>query len=161
MHTRWESGYCHPEGRQKGCTDTVAQFTTCTVLSSSFPSVVAVLALFDLERLLADNEQVELLREVRDLLRVIAEPALAKRDERLRIALTSIVGKSKQKAKAVLLMDGLRSQLAIREATGMDSGNLSRLAKELRSKELIGADDKPKLVISIPPNFFENSEKHG
>jgi hypothetical protein len=108
---------------------------------------------------LADNEQVELLREVRDLLRVIAEPALAKRDEWLRISLTTVVGKSKQKAKAVLLMDGSRNQLAIREATGMDPGNLSRLAKELRSKELIGADDKPKLVISIPPNFFENSEK--
>ena len=108
---------------------------------------------------LADNEQVELLREVRDLLRVIAEPALAKRDERLRSSLIAIVGKSKQKAKAVLLMDGSRTQLAIREATGMDSGNLSRLAKELRSKELIGAEDKPKLVISIPPAFFENSEE--
>jgi hypothetical protein len=108
---------------------------------------------------LADNEQVELLREVRDLLRVIAEPALAKRDERLRISLTTAVGKSKQKAKAVLLMDGSRNQVAIREATGMDPGNFSRLTKELRSKELIGADDKPKLVISIPPNFFENSEK--
>jgi hypothetical protein len=108
---------------------------------------------------LADNEQVELLREVRDLLRVIAEPALAKRDERLRASLTTIVGKSKQKAKAVILMDGSRNQLAIREAAGMDSGNLSRLAKELRSKELIGADDKPKLTISIPPDFFENPEK--
>jgi hypothetical protein len=102
---------------------------------------------------------VELLREVRDLLRVIAEPALAKRDERLRASLTTIVGKSKQKAKAVLLMDGSRNQAAIRAATGMDDGNLSRLAKELRSKELIGPDDKPKLAISIPPNFFENAEK--
>jgi len=120
---------------------------------------VAALAPFESERLLADNEQIELLREVRDLLRIIAEPALAKRDERLRASLTSIVGKSKQKAKAVLLMDGSRTQLAIRESTGIDPGNLSRLAKELRSKELIGNDDKPKLVISIPPNFFEDSEK--
>ncbi len=90
---------------------------------------------------------------------MIAEPALAKRDERLRTSLTTIVGKSEQKAKAVLLMDGSRNQLAIREVAGMDSGNLSKLAIELRSKELIGADDKPRLVISIPPNFFENSEK--
>jgi hypothetical protein len=102
---------------------------------------------------------VELLREVRDLLRVIAEPALAKRDERFRTSLTTIVGKSKQKAKAVLLMDGSRNQSAIREATGMDHGNLSRLAKQLRSNELIGDDNKPKLAISIPPNFFEKSEK--
>ena len=108
---------------------------------------------------LADNEQVELLREVRDLLRVIAEPALAKRDERLRASLTTIVGKSKQKAEAVLLMDGSRNQLAIREATGMDSGNLSRLVKELRTNELIGTVDRPKLAVPIPPNFFESSEK--
>lgn len=108
---------------------------------------------------LADNEQVELLREVRDLLRVIAEPALAKRDERFRTSLTSIVGKSTQKAKAVQLMDGSRNQSAIRDATGMDSGNLSRLTKQLRSEELIADVDKPKLAISIPPNFFENSEK--
>jgi hypothetical protein len=108
------------------------------------PQGSTVLVSFELERFLADNEQVELLREVRDLLRVIAEPALAKRDERLRTSLTSIVGKSKQKAKAVLLMDGSRSQLAIREATGMDSGNLSRLVKDLRSKELIAGDDSPR-----------------
>ena len=32
------------------------------------------------------------------------------------------------------------------------------MVSALRAKELIEADDKhPKLVISIPPNFFENS----
>ncbi len=74
------------------------------------------------------DEQVALLREMRDLLRVIAEPALAKRDEELRAALTELVGRSRPKAKAVLLMDGSRSQ-------------------------------HPELVISIPPNFFERSDK--
>jgi hypothetical protein len=44
---------------------------------------------------LAESEQTELLREMRDLLRVMAEPALAKRDEKRRAALLEIVGKSK------------------------------------------------------------------
>jgi hypothetical protein len=106
------------------------------------------------------NEQTELLREMRDLLRVIAEPALAQRDGRLRASLLEIVGKSKAKAKAVLLMDGSRSQAAICKESGIDEGYLSRLAKALRAKALIAPDEKQlKMVISIPPNFFENSEK--
>jgi len=55
------------------------------------------------------NEQIDLLREMRDLLRVIAEPALAKRDEKLRTGLREVVGKSKLAARAILLMDGARS----------------------------------------------------
>ena len=90
----------------------------------------------------------------------MAEPALAKRDEKLRTSLFEIVGKGKVKASAVLLMDGSRSQAAIRGAVGIDQGNLSRLVKALRAEQLIAADEKhPKLVISIPPNFFENQDK--
>ncbi len=107
------------------------------------------------------SEEIELLREMRDLLRVIAEPALAKRDERLRTALAGIVGRSKSKAKAVMLMDGSRSQTAVSKEAGIDQGDCSRLAKTLRAKELIAPDEKhPKLVIAIPPNFFENLEAH-
>src|SRR5229473_1145021 len=97
---------------------------------------------------------------MRDLLRVVAEPALAKRDETLRASLFEIVGRSKPRAKAVLLMDGSRSQAAIRKESGIDQGELSRLTKALRAKALVAADEKqPKLVVSIPPNFFENSGK--
>jgi hypothetical protein len=103
-----------------------------------------------------DNEKNELLREMRDLLRVIAEPALAKRDEKFRVSLRRIVGKSSPKADAVLLMDGSRNQKAVRNESGIDAGNLSRLVKSLRAESLIAADEKqPKLVISIPLNFFE------
>lgn len=106
------------------------------------------------------NEQTELLREMRDLLRVMAEPAIAKRDEKLRAALREIVGKSKAKADAVLAMDGSKSQTAIRNDAGIDAGNLSRLVKALRAEQLIAADEKhPKLAISIPRNFFENPDK--
>ncbi len=104
------------------------------------------------------TEDTELLREIRDLLLAMAEPALAKRDERLREALLEIVGKSKAKAKAVLLMDGSRAQSTIKKESGIDAGLLSRCVKALRAAALIGKDhDKhPKLVIAIPPNFFEN-----
>lgn len=100
------------------------------------------------------SEETELLREIRDLLRVIAEPALAKRDERLRTSLQQIVGKSKAKAQAVLLMDGSRNQTDIRKQCGIDQGDLSRLIKALRAETLIADDKLPKLAISIPPNFL-------
>lgn len=109
---------------------------------------------------MATDEQIQLLREMRDLLRVMAEPALAKRDEKLRASLIDVVGRSGAKAKAVLLMDGSRNQAAICKESGIDQGNLSRLSKALRSNELIEADEKhPKLVITVPPNFFEDPEK--
>jgi len=106
------------------------------------------------------DEQTELLREMRDLLKVIAEPALAKRDQSLRAALLQVVGRSKPKAKAVLLMDGSRNQADIRKESGMDQGNLSRLEKALRTNGLLKPDaERSQLVISIPANFFENSEE--
>lgn len=106
------------------------------------------------------NEQTELLREMRDLLRVIAEPALAKRDEKPRKSLSEIVGRSKAKANAVLLMDGSKNQAEIYKSSGIDQGELSRLVKALRAGALVTDDGKqPKLVLSIPPTFFENSEK--
>lgn len=98
----------------------------------------------------------DLLREIRDLLLLIAEPALAKRDERLREALIKIVGKSKKKADAVALMDGTRSQSAIQKICGIDVGELSRLTKALREANLLGANDKdPKLVMPLPLNIFD------
>jgi hypothetical protein len=96
------------------------------------------------------------LTEIRDLLLIIAEPAIAKRDERMREALAKLVGNSKPKAKAVLLMDGSKSQSMIIKESGIDQGLLSRLSKALREASLIAADEKhPKLVIPIPPTFFE------
>lgn len=101
------------------------------------------------------SEDTELLREIRDLLRLIAEPALAERDQNLRAALLQIVGKSKQKEAAVALMDGTRSQAAIRNECGIDTGNLSRLVKALREASLIGTDEIPKTVFTVPMNFID------
>ena len=102
------------------------------------------------------SEDTELLREIRDLLRLVAEPALAERDSKLRVSLLQIVGKSKRKADAVILMDGTRSQAAIRKECGIDMGDLSRLVKALREAGLIGPDDSPKMVLPIPANFVES-----
>lgn len=104
------------------------------------------------------SEETDLLREIRDLLRLLAEPAIAKRDERLRGALLQIVGKSKAKAKAVHLMDGTRAQATICKESGIDHAALSRLTKALRTESLVAEDEKhPRLAIQVPANFFEDS----
>ena len=105
------------------------------------------------------SEDTELLREMRDLLRIIAEPTLAKRDVRPRASLIEIVGKSSPRARAVLRMDGSRTQAAICKESGIDQGGLSRLVRALRASSLITVDEKqPKLAIAIPPNFFDDPE---
>ena len=101
------------------------------------------------------SREIELLTEIRDLLQVMAEPALAQRDAKLRASLRAIVGVGSKKAKAVQLMDGSRSQSAIVREGIMDSGNLSRLVKDLATAGLVAPDQKhPKLLVTVPPNFF-------
>jgi hypothetical protein len=105
------------------------------------------------------SRELELLAEIRDLLQVMAEPALAKRDAKLRSSLRGLVGSSKPKAKAALLMDGTRSKTVIAKQSGMDLGNLSRLVKSLAATKLIVGDDKhPSLLLKIPPAFFESDD---
>ncbi len=100
--------------------------------------------------------------EIRDLLHVLAEPALAKRDEKCREAIRAVVGRSQKSASAIMLMDGSRAQAAISKEAGIDPGQLNRLIKSLEKNALIGADEKqPKLRIKLPPNFFdENGKAH-
>ena len=52
-----------------------------------------------------DAELLDVVNEIRDLIRLMAEPAIAQRDEKRRIAIRQIVGKSAVKAKAIQLMD--------------------------------------------------------
>jgi DNA-binding MarR family transcriptional regulator len=95
-------------------------------------------------------------REIRDLLRLMAEPAIAQRDQKVRGELRRIVGNSGPKAKAVLLMDGTRKQSDIHRETRIDKGQLSTLVKQLNGKGLLSGDRKaPMLAISVPGNFFE------
>ena len=105
------------------------------------------------------DEQDALLKavlEIRDLVRLMAEPAIAQRDQKLRAELRRIVGKSAASSKSVLLMDGSRTQAEIQRQTKMNQGSLSTLVKRLSDGELLTNDGKkPKLAISIPHNFFE------
>ena len=106
------------------------------------------------------TEQTELLREIRDLLQVMAEPALAQRDEKFREAVRTVAGRSQKSGSAIMLMDGSRPQSAIVKEVGMDQGNLSRLVKTLGSQSLITADEKyPKLRVKLPLNFFDQKAK--
>jgi hypothetical protein len=105
------------------------------------------------------SKDIELLTEIRDLLEVIAEPAIAKRDANLRASLRSVVGSSSKKAKTVLLIDGSRSQAAIAKESGLDAADASRLVKALGAAKLIVAGDKhPKLSLKIPPTFFDGDD---
>jgi hypothetical protein len=94
--------------------------------------------------------------EIRDLLQLIAEPQIAAWDQKLRDELLRVVGGSAAKMKAVLAIDGSRTQLEIHKQTGMHQGNLSTMVKQLGKSQLLSGDPKkPKIAISIPANFFD------
>lgn len=99
--------------------------------------------------------------EMRDLLRLMAEPAVAERDRKLRQALRQVAGSSTgKKAKAVMLMDGSRNRRGIIADCGINKGDLSVLVNKLKEAELISGDGKqPELAISIPSNFFEKDDE--
>jgi hypothetical protein len=104
----------------------------------------------------ANAELLSAIYEIRDLIRLMAEPAIAERDKKLRTELHRLVGNSGPKAKAIFLMDGTRTQATIQKDTGFNQGNLSTLVKQLKASQLLVGDGKqPKLAISIPDNFFE------
>jgi hypothetical protein len=107
------------------------------------------------------SESTELLaaiQEIRDLVRLMAEPEIAARDQKLRDEVLRIVGKSEIKEKVVFLLDGNHTQAAIHAATHMHQGNLSTFVKELSKAKLLAGDPKqPRLVISIPADFFEKA----
>ena len=104
------------------------------------------------------SQEIELLTEIRDLLQVMAEPALAQRDAKLRSSLRDVVGTGAKKAKAALLMDGSRVRSQIAKESGMDDGNLSRLVKALTDAKLIIDQKSPKILVRVPPSFFSEAE---
>lgn len=109
------------------------------------------------------EQTLKMLAEMRDLLRLIAEPAIAQRDKKLREALRSIAGSATgKKAKAVHLMDGTRTQATIVKECGIHKGDLSVFVKKLNAAQLLKDDPKqPHLAISIPPDFFESGGESG
>lgn len=108
---------------------------------------------------LDSDEVAAAILEMRDLLRLLAEPAVAERDKKHREEIRKIAGKSEAKRKAVLAMDGSRTQATIHKECGMQKSNLSTLVKQLgRAGLLSGEIKQPKLAIALPPNFFDEEE---
>ncbi len=106
------------------------------------------------------TELLETVRKIHGLLELLAEDKIAQRDAKQRTALLEIVGTSAAKQKSVFLMDGNRTQAEIRDETSVNQGNLSTMVGKLyEAKLLVGDTKKPKLVISIPPTFFESNAK--
>lgn len=106
------------------------------------------------------DEHAELLlkevREMRKLLELLAEPAIAQRDAKLRNELRKIVGSGAKKQKAVFLMDSTRTQKQIIEQTGVNQGDLSTMVGKLATAGLLADGKKqPKLAIAVPSNFFD------
>jgi hypothetical protein len=102
-------------------------------------------------------ELLEAVRDIRKLLEILAEPAIAQRDAKLRKELRQIVGASKPGQMSVFLMNGKRTQKEIHSETFMNKGNLSTLVSKLSEAKLLIGDPKlPNLAISIPTNFFES-----
>ncbi|MBK9239269.1 MAG: hypothetical protein IPL75_03185 [Acidobacteria bacterium] len=100
------------------------------------------------------SQEIDLLTEIRDLLQVMAEPALAQRDAKLRSSLRAVVGSGAKKAKAAQLMDGSRTRSQVAKESGMDDGNLSRLVKALSDAKLITDQKNPKILVKVPYSFF-------
>jgi hypothetical protein len=107
----------------------------------------------------SDKELLNEIIEIRKLLELLAEPAIAQRDAKLRKALLQLVGTSETKQKSVHLMSGTLTQTQIRAQTGVNAGNLSTLVGKMNEAKLLTGDPKfPKLSISILPNFFESND---
>lgn len=96
--------------------------------------------------------------EIRKVLELLAEPAIAQRDAKMRDELRKIVGSSAKKQQAVFLMDGTRTQAAIVNETAVHKGDLSTMVGKLESAGLlVGEKKQPKLAISIPSQFFDSA----
>ncbi len=107
-----------------------------------------------------NDEYAQLLLEevsqMRRLLELLAEPAIAQRDAKFRNELREIVGSSSQKQESVFLMDGSRTQSQIVKQTSVNQGHLSTMVSKMEEVGLLADGRKhPKLAISIPADFFE------
>lgn len=104
------------------------------------------------------QQLLEEVRQLRRLVELMAEPAIAQRDAKLRENLRSIVGSSAKKQQSIFLMDGSRNQSQIVAATSVHQGELSTMVGKLNEAGLLADGKKnPRLSITIPSNFFDSN----
>lgn len=103
------------------------------------------------------NEKiVNLLTEIRELLRIIAEPQLAERDRQGRATIVKIVGRSQKRKSAVLLIDAVRTRADIQKLSEIDPGDLSRFMSELKEAQLCEEQSRvPRLRVSVDEKMFD------
>lgn len=104
---------------------------------------------------MSNDPELKVLCEIRDLLLLIAEPEIAKRDKLLREQLRRVAGKSEKKIKAISLMDGSRNQAAIAKDVPIDFGQLSKLVKNLSALKLLRPGTNPEVVIPVTESIFK------
>lgn len=102
-----------------------------------------------------EESELDVLREIRELLTVIAEPQLAERDKVRRAELRRIAGRGEKTMRAVLLMDGSRTQASIAKEVPIDAGQLSSLVRTLREAKLLKESASPAVVIPVSEAIFK------
>ena len=109
------------------------------------------------------DPKLELLREIRDLLTLIAEPQLEERDKLRRSELRRIVGRGEKKIAATLLMNGSRTKAEIARESTIDAGDLTKLVKAFNEAKLLDArnNSSPRLVIPVSRAMFLDEKKNG
>jgi hypothetical protein len=91
------------------------------------------------------DELLSAVQEIRNLIRIMAEPAIAEHDKKARIELRRLVGSSAKKAKAVFLMDGSRIQSVIQKETSI---NLKSKNNGLLVTYAVNLSPKGKMLIN-------------
>lgn len=105
---------------------------------------------------MADLETIQLLTEIRDLLRILAAPLLAEIDREGRQKIAALAGKSAKRRAAVLAMDGKRTRADIQKQVGIDQGDFSRFVADLKAGDLLDENNRvPRLKVSVAPDMFK------
>lgn len=106
------------------------------------------------------DEVVNLLTEIRDLLRVVSgaaqpqyEANMRKRHEVDIAAILAIVGRSGMQLVAAQLMDGTLTATEVRATTKFDSGNFSKFVKRLKDANVLQEKDG-RLALTVAPNVI-------
>lgn len=104
----------------------------------------------------ATSETVELLKEIRDLLRPVADAyqdEYVRRQEEREVqrldSIRDLVTSSDKRATAWKLADGSRTQRVISKESGMSEGNVSRFFKDLRELGAVTESTSPERLVEV------------
>lgn len=106
--------------------------------------------------LMAESE-LDVLRDIRELLTLIAEPHLEQRDQKRRSELRAIAGGGEKNIKAIVLMDGSRTKAEIAREAPIDASQLTKLVKALEKAKLLenrGPNHNPEVVVPVSVASF-------